>query len=40
MSLIDIALRYEMELDRNETQPYDQLLSQLTTEIEEELKNK
>ena len=38
MSLIDIALRYEMELDRNDTQPFETLLSQLTTEIEEELK--
>ncbi len=37
MTLIEIALRYEKELDRNDTSPYDHILSQLTSEIEESL---
>lgn len=38
MTLIEIALRYEKETDRNDTSPYDQILSTLTSEIEEVLK--
>jgi cell division protein ZapA len=38
MTLVEIALRYERELDRNDTEPYDNILSQLTSEIEEALK--
>lgn len=38
MSLLDIALRYEKELGRNDTEPYDKTLSKLTAEIEEALK--
>lgn len=38
MAFIDIALRYEKELGRNDTRPYDSLLSKLTSEIEEALK--
>lgn len=37
MTLIEIALRYEKELDRNDTTPYDSILSQLTAEIEDVL---
>lgn len=37
MSLIDIALRYEKESGRNDTAPYDEILSKLTAEIEEAL---
>ena len=39
MTLIEIALRYEKELGKNDTTPYDNILSQLTSEIEEALKN-
>ena len=38
MALIDIALRYEKEVGRNDTQPYDDILSKLTSEIEDALK--
>lgn len=38
MTLIEIALRYEKEADRNDTTPYDNVLSKLTSEIEEALK--
>lgn len=38
MALVDIALRYEMELSRNDTQPYRDVISQLTSEIEDALK--
>jgi cell division protein ZapA len=38
MTLIEIALRYEKELAKNDTTPYDNILSQLTSEIEEALK--
>ena len=34
MALIDIALKYERELKRNDTKPYDDAMRQLTTEIE------
>jgi len=37
MTLIEIALRYEQELDRNDTTPYDHILSRLTSEIEDAL---
>ena len=38
MSLIDIALRYEKESGRNDTEPYNDILTKLTAEIEEALK--
>lgn len=38
MTLVEIALRYEKELSRNDTHPYDKVLSKLTSEIEEALK--
>lgn len=34
MALIDIALRYEKESSRNDTEPFRKLLGQLTSEIE------
>ena len=39
MTLIEIALRYEKELARNDTSPYDDTLTKLTSEIEEALKD-
>lgn len=38
MTLIEIALRYEQELKKNDTAPYDNILLQLTSEIEEAMK--
>lgn len=38
MTLIDIALLYERERGKNDTAPYDAILSKLTSEIEEALK--
>ncbi len=38
MTLIEIALRYEIELKRNDTQPYRDILEKLTSEIEEVVK--
>ena len=38
MTLIEIALRYERERVKNDTAPYDNILSQLTSEIEDALK--
>ncbi|MBR1934014.1 MAG: cell division protein ZapA [Prevotella sp.] len=40
MTLIEIALRYERERVKNDTVPYDNILSQLTSEIEDALKKK
>ena len=40
MSLIEIALRYEMERSRNDTVPYRDIISQLTSEIEDTLAGK
>ena len=37
MTLVEIALRLQRELTRNDTQPYDRILLQLTSEIEEAL---
>jgi hypothetical protein len=37
MALIEIALRYEMEKSRNNTEPYDDIIKKLTSEIEEVL---
>ena len=37
MALIDVALRYEKDDDRNDTEPYNTLLNKLTAEIEESL---
>jgi len=34
MTLIEIALRYEKEMSKNDTSPYDDTLRQLTSEIE------
>lgn len=39
MALIDIALRYEKESARNDVTPYSKIISQLTSEIEEALKD-
>lgn len=38
MALIDIALRYQMELSRNDTKPYNDIMAKLTAEIEEAIK--
>ena len=38
MSLIDVALRYEKESGRNDTEPCNNILEKLTGEIEEVLK--
>ncbi len=38
MALIEIALRYEREVQRNDTRPYDDILDKLTSEIEDALK--
>ncbi len=38
MALVDIALRYEKNEGRNDTQPYNLVLEKLTSEIEEVLK--
>lgn len=40
MALIDIALMYERDHFRNDTVPFVNTLSKLTTEIEEAMKNK
>lgn len=40
MALVDIALRYEMQLARNDTEPYRDMLSKLTSEIEDVLKDR
>lgn len=37
-AMIDIATQLERELQRNDTQPYDKILLQLTSEIESALK--
>ena len=37
MSLIDVALLYERERDKNDTAPYDDMLARLTADIESEL---
>ena len=38
MTLIDIALLYERELASNDTDPYNDVLAKLTSEIEKALK--
>lgn len=38
MALIDIALRYEKEVGRNDVGPYSEMISQLTSELEAALK--
>ena len=40
MSLIDIALMYQRERGKNDTTPYINILSRLTSEIEAALKDK
>jgi len=37
MAMVDIALRFEKTNQRNDTLPYDNILKQLTKEIEEAL---
>ena len=39
MAMIDIALRHERELRRNDTAPYDKVMADLTREIEDALDN-
>lgn len=39
-AMIDLGLRLQREYGRNDTKPYDDILSQLTSEIEQELKQK
>jgi hypothetical protein len=36
-AMIDLALRYERQASRNDTQPYQDIMAKLTTEIEETL---
>lgn len=38
--MIDLGLRLQRELERNDTGPYDDILSKLTSEIEQQLKQK
>ena len=38
MTLLDIATMYQRERAKNDTEPYDNILSRLTSEIEEALK--
>lgn len=40
MAMLDIALKFEMQSDRNDTAPFTDILSKLTREIEETLKKK
>ncbi len=37
MALVDIALRYQREYNRNDAQPYNDILDKLTSEIESAL---
>lgn len=37
MTLVDIALQYQKERSKNDTGPYDDILSRLTAEIEDAL---
>ena len=39
-AMIDLCLRLQRELQRNDTKPYADILQQLTSEIESELKTK
>ncbi len=38
MALLDIALRFEKEADRKDVMPFNEILSNLTSEIEDALK--
>ena len=38
--MIDLGLRLQKELKRNDTKPYDDILTKLTSEIEAVLKEK
>lgn len=40
MTMVDIALQYQKEHSRNDTEPYDDVLSQLSAEIEKVLGEK
>lgn len=40
MAMLDIALHYEKETSRNDTAPFMDILTHLTSEIEEALKPK
>ena len=37
MALIDIALRYQREIRRNDTEPFEDILRQITSEVEQAL---
>lgn len=39
MALIDIAVHYSATKDRNDAEPYEQLLKNMTSEIEDALRN-
>lgn len=39
-AMIDLALRHERQLQRNDTKPYEDIFLQLTSEIESELDKK
>ena len=39
-AMVDLGLRLQRELQRNDTKPYADILQQLTSEIESELKTK
>lgn len=38
LTLVEIGVKYEMESDKNDTTPYDDVLRKLTSEIENALK--
>ena len=40
MTLIDIALLYEMEVDKNDVEPYNKTLERLISEIDKALAEK
>ena len=40
LTLIDIALKYEMELSKNDTAPFNDILARLTSEMESALEDK
>ena len=40
LALVDIALKYEMEVERNDTKPFTDIITKLTSEIENALGGK
>ena len=40
LALVDIALKYEMEVERNDTKPFTDIITTLTSEIEKTLDGK